>query len=359
MGLKSAIVGLGHSGPNGHLPALLRNPRTELVAVCDLDHERTRRLSNKYDVDGFSDIESMLRSSDLDWVHVCTPVQTHFEIVKQILEQGIHVLVQKPVTTTVAEIEELITTAKRSNAQLSVVHNQQFIPVIRSLKRQVNAGELGEIRATETIYSGEGRPDISPRGDWVFDLPGGELEDGIPHPIYLALATGGYPRDKDAISTTTRSLNEYAHGISYDGMSVEYVAENGALCSIKVLAEGIPRRELTIHGDEKSISIDMISMNARIYDERDGRSSPRTVFRRDVEDVSSIFRGLGTNSIGFCKYVLENTFEIHSESSTSGTYYQINEAAKSLQTMREPPVTIEEAKWTMEIMEQVRQHAKH
>lgn len=352
--LRSAVVGLGHSGPNGHLPALSRNPRTELTAICDVDEERVRRYSGKHGSQGFTDVESMLDGCDLDWVHVCTPVQSHFGIAKRVIENEAHLLVQKPVTVTVAELDELTELAEGAGIQLSAVHNQRFIPTIRFVEKQINSGELGEVRAVETVFAGEGRPEVSPRGAWVFDLAGGELEEGLPHPIYLTLATGGYPLDSDAISITKRALEEYDHGISYDGTSVEYVADNGALCSIKVFAEGVPRRTVNVHGDDKSISVDMISMNVRTYGRSDGRPSPVDGVKRGFGDVSSILKGIGLNSIEFLKYVSENTFGLHSESSSSGTYYQINEEAKSIRSGTESPVSVEEARWTIEIMERIR-----
>ncbi|NEU56568.1 Gfo/Idh/MocA family protein [Halorussus sp. MSC15.2] len=147
----------------------------------------------------------MFAAETLDWVHVATPVQSHFDLASAAVERGIPVTVQKPATTTREELDDLRDLAAEREVPVSVVHNWLFYPVVRDLRRRIAAGEFGEIRAVEATFSGEGRPDDTYRGEWVYDLPGGDVEEGMPHPLYLTLALGGVPRDAESVDVQTRA----------------------------------------------------------------------------------------------------------------------------------------------------------
>jgi len=190
MTLRTAVIG-GGTVSSVHLDGLDRNPRTDLVAICDLDEDTARGIATEYDIQAFFDVEEMLAKLDLDWVHVCTPVQTHLPIAKTVIEAGIPVQIEKPITETYEEFEELASFAERHDAVVSEKHNHAFDPVVRQALRMKREGELGEVRGVDVIYTGSSRPDDPNRGPWNFDLAGGEFEEGIPHPIYITLRAGG------------------------------------------------------------------------------------------------------------------------------------------------------------------------
>ena len=183
MTLRTGVVGAGIVASNNHFPALSRNPRTELTTVCDVDAESAAAIADEYGINAHTDVEELLAAESLDWVHVATPVQTHFDIGRRVLRAGVPVLLQKPATTTSDELTELIDLAADRGIPLSVVHNWLYYPSVRELRRRIADGEIGPVRAVQTTLTGEGAPDESYRGDWVFDLPGGSLEEGMPHPI--------------------------------------------------------------------------------------------------------------------------------------------------------------------------------
>lgn len=357
MTMRTAVVGVGTSGSAGHLPALDRNPRTSLVGVCDIDEERVREAGANYGAVPYTDTEKMFTEEHIDWVHICTPVQTHIDIGLEAIESGCHVLIQKPIAVTSDEVETLSDAADEAGVQLSVVHNQAFFDTVRNVRAEVQQGTLGEIRSVEVVFSGEGAPDETPRGQWVFDLPGGELEEGLPHPIYLALILGGYPADRSDVEADTRLQNEYSEDIAYDGMQVQYTSVDGALCTVKILSGGPPTERVFVHGDDASLTIDLISMNVTRRASGEGRS-PVDIVKRTLGDSVSSMLGLGLNMVNFAQMKAQKKLDRHDEDSFSGTYYQINESAKAIERGTEPPVPIAEALWTTYIIEAVRTAAE-
>jgi len=353
MVLQSAVVGAGNSAVNGHLPALQRNPSTELVAVCDLDESRAREAADEFDTDWYADFDALLAEEDLDWLHICTPVQTHFDLAYATIEQGIHTLVQKPVTQSVAEMEDLLSLANEHDVSVSAVHNRAFFPVMRELRKEIESGGFGEVVAVNTILAGEGRPDETPRGSWVFDLPGGELEEGFPHPIYLTLMTGGYPAAEGDIRSISRCRDTYDKDIDYDGVTVSYESERGALCSITVLSESVPRDVIRVYGTNKSATVDL---NAMIYvDHEKDSESPVTAMADSASTSLQMVAGILKNGLSFGRMLGENRLDRHTDDSVSGTYYQINETARAIEDGTEQPVPPAQALWTMKLMRAIRE----
>ncbi|TKX85905.1 Gfo/Idh/MocA family oxidoreductase [Halorubrum sp. SS5] len=355
MHLRTAVIGAGVVATNGHLPALARNPRIDLTAVCDANPSRAESAADQYGISHYVDVDDLLSNEDLDWVHICTPVQTHLEIASKVIESGIHVLIQKPTTVTVDELNQLERLSKEHQVLVTPVHNQLFNPTMRSIRKRIHSGELGDIRGVDTIYTDEGFPDETPRGDWVFELAGGELEEGLPHPLYLTLAMGGIPESNESVTSVTRAIDEYPEGINYDGAQIQFVSEDSALCSIKVLPDTPPSEQLFIHGTEKSLVVDLISMTVYSRTMSNSSRDPQGIARRTLSDATSIAGGLAKNAMGFGKLVYDQKFDNHRENAVGAHYYLFNETAKAIQEGGESPIPLDQARWTIRLMEIVRE----
>jgi len=103
---KIGIVGIGHLGAI-HLKLLneLSN-KAEIVGICDIHEDRTKRLASHYNVGYFSKYTDMVKM--IDAVNICVPTDVHFEVAKFFLENHIHTFIEKPISTTVAQADELI-----------------------------------------------------------------------------------------------------------------------------------------------------------------------------------------------------------------------------------------------------------
>ncbi|WP_247009700.1 Gfo/Idh/MocA family protein [Halorientalis litorea] len=354
MVLRTAVIGAGVVATNGHLPNLNRNPRVDLVAVCDMNQSRADSAAREHEIRAYYDVEELLENEHLDWVHICTPVQTHVEIATTVINAGIPVLIQKPITLTVDELDQLAALSEENDVLLTPVHNQVFNPTVREVSERISDGEIGEIRGIDTIYTAEGVPDETPRGDWVFDLPGGELEEGLPHPLYLTLLFGGFPRDEKSIGVVKRAVREYPAGIEYDGAQVQYITEGNSLCSIKVLAETPENQRVFVHGTKKSLLIDILSMTVIERSTNSAGRDPKNLAFNAVNDSTRIIGSLAKNAMNFGKEIYDNKFDSHREDAMGAHYYLFNETAKAIEEGKGSPVSIEQARWTIRLMEQIR-----
>ncbi len=139
------VIGCGYWGPN-LLRNFAENETAELRWMCDLDAKRLTAMGRRYPgTQTTTDYKSLMADPELDAVAIATPVWTHFNFAKDALEAGKHVLVEKPLTASVAEAEQLIELAERSGLTLMVDHTFVYNGAVRKIKEIVQSGELGDL----------------------------------------------------------------------------------------------------------------------------------------------------------------------------------------------------------------------
>jgi predicted dehydrogenase len=125
--LRTAVVGVGYLG-RFHAQKYRQLAGSALIGVVDADAETARRVGEELQVESGSDYRRLF--GRVDAVSIAVPTPLHFEIAKTFLEQGVHVLVEKPITTTVDEARELVELAARKRCVLQVGHLERFNPAI-------------------------------------------------------------------------------------------------------------------------------------------------------------------------------------------------------------------------------------
>jgi len=354
MTLRTAVVG-GGTVSGKHLAALADNPRTELVAVCDVDEETADELAADWGVDAYYDTEALLDGADLDWLHVCTPVQTHLAVAKLAVEAGVPVQIEKPITETVAEFEELAAHSERHGVPVTEVHNHDFVPVMRAAMQQKRDGELGEIRGVDVVYTGSSLPDDPNRGAWTFELAGGEFEEGLPHPFYLALRAAGYPRSEASVQASTARQGSYDRDFAYDAAQLQFVSEDDTLCTVQVLGGTRPVRMVLLHGTEKSLTVDLVSQTLLEHD-RDYKASAAARARNNVDQAVDRVAGTVANARAVLRRQRADDWE--QKRLLNPHYYQTDAEARALLGDGELPVPLAESRWTVELMAAVRAAAE-
>lgn len=142
--IRSAVIGVGYLG-QFHAEKYAQLPNTQLIAVVDLDRDRAVAVAEKTGAEALTDYREIL--DRVDAVSVVVPTQCHFEVAKAFLERGVHVLLEKPITTTLDEADELIRIAAEKKAVLQVGHLERFNPVVVALDGIVrNPGFMESIR---------------------------------------------------------------------------------------------------------------------------------------------------------------------------------------------------------------------
>ncbi|MCX7726073.1 MAG: Gfo/Idh/MocA family oxidoreductase [Chitinispirillaceae bacterium] len=143
--IKIGVVGCGYWGPN-----IIRNfslvEDTKVVAVCDKKEVALNRIKKIYpDLNCTTNENDIINSSEIDCVAVVTPVSTHYPLSKKVLENGKHLFVEKPFTTTCAEAEKLINLAESKRLIIMVDHTFLFTGAVRKMKEIIDRGDLGTI----------------------------------------------------------------------------------------------------------------------------------------------------------------------------------------------------------------------
>ncbi len=148
--LSIGVIGYGYWGPN-----IVRNfhsqKDSQVSVVCDRRSEALAKVARAYpDMEVTSDPMQVIESPDIDIVAVVTPVWTHFDLAKAALENGKHVFVEKPFTSTSEQAEELIELAERKHLKIMVDHTFLFTGAVRKIKQLIDARELGELYYYDT-----------------------------------------------------------------------------------------------------------------------------------------------------------------------------------------------------------------
>jgi predicted dehydrogenase len=151
--IRTAILGTGFMG-RVHLEAVQRVESVEAAAIFGRNPDATARLAAGFSVPkATSDYRELFRDPAIAAVHICTPNAQHYSMAKEALAAGKHVLCEKPLTTTVAEAEELVALATRTRLRNGVCHNLRYYPQVQQMRALREAGELGEILVVQGTYS--------------------------------------------------------------------------------------------------------------------------------------------------------------------------------------------------------------
>ena len=150
MAVRVAAVGCGYWGPN-----VIRNletvPGFDLCCICDTDAGRLRPVAARYPAAlATTDVADIFDDPSIDAVYLATPVSSHYSLVKRALESEKHVLIEKPLATTVDQAEELLELADANGLTLMVGHTFVFSPPVRKVKELIDAGLVGPIYYVET-----------------------------------------------------------------------------------------------------------------------------------------------------------------------------------------------------------------
>ena len=188
--LRGAIIGLGNVASAVHVPALTRRHDVEIVAVSDTDPSRRQTVSLPA-ARWYDSADELLAREPLDFVDICTPPATHAPLACRALERGLHVVCEKPLAVSRAELERIAALVATSGRVVHTVHNWRHAPIIKRASDLVRAAAVGPLtrvvwralrtRAAAAAGNGNG-------ANWRLDpalAGGGILTDHGWHAFYL------------------------------------------------------------------------------------------------------------------------------------------------------------------------------
>jgi len=252
--LNVGVIGLGYWGPN-----ILRNfckaKNSNVIICCDIDRDRYKRIEKIYPWIAYTKKSSeVLENPDIHAVAITTPVSKHYELAKSALESGKHVLISKPITSSLKQAERLVKIAQKNKLVLMVDHTFLYHPAVIKLKDLVSSNELGDLYYIDSVRMNLG----------LFQHDISVLWDLAPHDISIML---------HLIDEPVKWVQ--ATGASHAGQKVEsmvYITiqfENGILghCHLNWLAP-VKVRLTTIVGSSKMAVYDdnLVAEKVKVYD---------------------------------------------------------------------------------------------
>ena len=149
--MNVGIIGLGYWGPN-MVRNFIMNEHVGRIVCCDLDEKQLIKAKRTFhSIETTQNQQDIFTDKNIDAVVVVTPVSTHYSLAKEALNNEKHVLVEKPLTATVAEAEILINLAKQKELVLMVDHTFLYTAAVKKIKELVDSGALGDIYYFDSI----------------------------------------------------------------------------------------------------------------------------------------------------------------------------------------------------------------
>jgi scyllo-inositol 2-dehydrogenase (NADP+) len=195
-----ACFGAGWVTTHRHIPTMRRHGGFEVAAIVDRRPERAKEAAERLGIPrhaGAESVEELDFQEEIDAVTCGTAPFAHHRVVGGALRAGKHVLTEKPFTMTLEEGEELVALARERERTLAVVHNFQFARSVLRLRRWMQEGKIGRLRAVWALQLSNPARRLP---TWFDELPFGLFYDESPHLIYMARALAG--GDLDPVSVT-------------------------------------------------------------------------------------------------------------------------------------------------------------
>lgn len=183
--MKFAIIGCGRIA-NRHAEHIAK--RGKLIAVCDIDEDKAKKLAFQYKARYYNQIDELLKNeNEVDLISICTPNGLHAQHTIKSLNAGYNVLCEKPMALNVQDCGEMINASLKANKRLLIVKQNRFNPPIIEVKKKLDEKKLGNIFSIQLNCYWNRNPDYYKSSDWKgsVTLDGGTLFTQFSHFIDL------------------------------------------------------------------------------------------------------------------------------------------------------------------------------
>jgi predicted dehydrogenase len=283
--VRVGILGTGLIATHKHLPALSKlKTRARIAGIADLNAEAAKRVANQFGVAKvYTTLEELLEQERPDMVDICTPPRTHAALAIQALEGGAHVLIEKPMATSVEECDQIIEAAERTNRKICVAHTDLFYDSFLQLRARMRSGAIGEFRGMRILLSTPADYMTSRADHWAHRLPGGVFGESGPHPTYMALSFINPVRTVKVLGT--KVLPEYPWS-AFEDYRIDLVGDQG-VCTVTLLYTGKHwAAEVEVWGSDGALRADLESQVLTTHRRLDLRAT--TVARSVLTQIAQM-----------------------------------------------------------------------
>jgi UDP-N-acetylglucosamine 3-dehydrogenase len=271
--LRAGVIGTGTMGSN-HARVYFESSKYDLIGVADLNYERASMMAQNYECKAFNDYEDLLKEN-LDVVSIVVPTILHKEVALCAVDCGCNILVEKPISDTVQNADEIINAAHEKEVRVLVGHIERFNPAIIKLKELIDDNLLGDIISISAKRVGPFNPRIRDVGI-ILDLGTHDIDilsylSGKKVKAVYAVAGSAFHTHEDhAIMTLT--FEDGSNG----------VIETNWLTPHKM-------RTLTVVGSNGIAEVDYIESSLRLFDKewiRDAKIEKQEPLKLEIEHLA-------------------------------------------------------------------------
>jgi predicted dehydrogenase len=289
--LRGALVGYGFIGGLGHVPAYAERIKTsndvQVAAVADICEAR-RALARKALPEAriYETSEQLLANEkDLDFLDIATPPCDHAAIAKAALERGLHVLCEKPLTTSLEDAAMLLRTAQKQQRVLFPAHNYKHAPVVKAIREIIASGRIGQVRSVtlSTFRNTHAKGVTEWKTHWRREhrySGGGIAMDHGSHSFYLTFDwMGGYP---SAVTAKMSNLEPEKYDTE-DGFTATLTFPTGVAYAQLTWTAGVRKVLYTVQGTAGAITVDDDDLQLAVMKKTDGPDVAQGAVTWEVE----------------------------------------------------------------------------
>ncbi|MDT0646047.1 Gfo/Idh/MocA family oxidoreductase [Zunongwangia sp. F260] len=314
--LKVGVLGAGHLGKI-HLKLLNQSEKFDLIGFYDANEENASKIEEEFGYKKFSSLDDLIKSVEV--VDVVTPTLSHFEVAKKVISAGKHLFIEKPITNTFEEAQELIKLAKKYNVKGQVGHVERFNPAFQAVVSRIENPMFIEAHRLA---------EFNPRGTDV--------------PVVLDLMI----HDIDAILSVVKSevKNISASGVSVisdtpDIANARIEFENGCVANLTASRISLKNmRKSRFFQRDAYISVDFLEKKCEVVKMKDVPENP--------DDYAMILQ----NAEGVKKQIY---FDNPSVSPNNAILQELETFADAINNNTEPIVTLEQGARALKVANQV------
>lgn len=330
------MIGAGFISSNRHLPAWrsLRN-KVEIVGLSDLNRELGHHVAEQFGIkNSYIDAAEMITKLKPEVVDVCTPPATHAKVASVALDNGCHMLIEKPMALTNADCDAIVTGARAKGLKVCVGHTGLFYePFVRG-RELVERGVIGKFRGMRIVISTPTNYMTSSEDHWAHKLPGGAVGETGPHPVYMSLAFINYVRKVTVEGI--KQLPQYPWS-RYEDYRINLVGDTGTSSIHINYATNQWLVWVEIAGSEGTLILDL---HGRVV----------TKINRPTLTKAAIGMSVLGQSLQILKEACRTTFKQMTRQSASTHERLIRGFADSLLNGARIPVTAEEGREAVRVM---------
>lgn len=331
--MKVGIIGAGAIARRGHLPTYGTMSQIEVVGIADLDAPLAKKVSEEFGIARYcTNTSELLEDDSIEIVDICTPPQTHLEVIRIAATKGKHILVEKPLAISLEDALQIAESVRHSKVKACLLHNWRYFSSVMAARERISKGYLGKIISIHGVGL-TGFPSGWTLASWPYHR-GGALYDFAPHVVDMIL----WIKSFSLVKRVYASGGDFSKGnmdfVNYAIINIEFEDGSVATCDIS-----------WVSGIQLKFTLDICGTGGNMFiDARNNISSETRAFPTPIDDVKFFSKKMYKIGTG----LLNGSFF---KGANAGYKPLITSFVDSINGDGEVPVPIEQAIMTNVVLE--------